>query len=120
MQLPFIKVAHAEGPSRFDQYLYKGVKEMHVLVCRWQAERVDRKRQPFNTNLHVAAAEQLSQHPIGATKIEDQRPRIVLLGMGEKKIARERLAGPGHSEHQGMRNVLVMQVQEIRRPLVRF
>ncbi len=61
-------------------------KELEV-GGRWlQTERVDGKQPVLAGDCHVAAAEELREHLVGTTDVEDHCARHILLRVGDQKI----------------------------------
>src|SRR5579885_2951267 len=66
----------------------------------------------------MSAAEHLGQCLIAAAEIKNVGQRPVLLKMRQQETQQKALAAAGRPEDGGMRDVLVVQVEEIKRVMV--
>src|SRR5262245_27214933 len=113
-EIPLVFRRHPEGFG-FDQDLQKNEQEMQILIGRWQNKRVDGKRLFLEANRQIRTATKTRQVFVTAADVKDGRERSVLLKMHEQEIRKEAFAGSCFSSQERMRNILVMQVQEIWR-----
>ena len=102
-------------PTVVDQQRDKGEEEAQVVMGRWQAEGVDAEALDLHTHLQVRATEQLREASVGASHVEDEGVRIVLLQEGDQEIQQEGLSAAGFPQDRRVRQVAVMKVQKVRR-----
>src|SRR6266480_2704964 len=74
----------------------------------------------MDSNLYITPAKQFGQTLEASAQIEDKRPGIVLLEVADEKIQQKRFPGARAAENHGVRDVAVMEVQKVRRVVVRF
>src|SRR5437016_8645653 len=74
----------------------------------------------MDSNLYVTPAKQFGQTLEASAQIEDKRPGIVLLEVADEKIQQKRFPRARAAENHGVRDVAVMEVQKVRRVVVRF
>src|SRR5437588_11399113 len=74
----------------------------------------------MDSNLYITPAKQFGQTLEASAQIEDKGPGIVLLEVGGEKIQQKRFPGGRAAKKQGVRAVAVMEVQKVRRVVVRF
>ena len=104
----------------FQQDLHERVQEVQVLRCRVERERVDCDRMLAQSHLEVAPAEERGELPIAVAEIEDDRQRLVLLGVGHQEVEQEALAAAGGAEDQRVPDVLDVEVEGVRRVMRRL
>ena len=71
-------------------------------------------------DVDVAAAEPAGQAAIAAAEVEDDRVGVVLLDVRQQEVQQEGLPAARRAEHDGVRHVLVVQVEVERRPVGRL
>ena len=74
---------------------------LHVLVTQAQRE--------------VAAVEERRELPIAVPEIEDDRQRVVLLGVHHQEVQQEALAAAGGAEDERVTDVVHVQIEVVRR-----
>src|SRR4029077_2527024 len=55
-----------------------------------------------------------------AAKIENEGVRVIFLEIGDQEVQQEGLSGAGAAENHGVRHVLVVEIQKIRRVVAGF
>src|SRR5437016_6331323 len=93
---------------------------MQVLRRGRKGEWINSEGPLFNTHRKIRALEKPSQIFVAASQIKDVGERLVLLQMHEKEIQKETLAAAGRPKNGRVRDVLIMQVKEIGRPVIGF
>ena len=78
-----------------------------------QTERVDRKSASLDSDRQIAAFEEPGQALVAAAQVEDERARLVLLKVRQQEVEEETLPAARGSENEGMRVVLVVEVEKI-------
>ena len=65
--------------------------------------------------LEIAAVEERRELPIAVAEVEDDRQRVVLLGVRHQEVQQEALAAAGRAEHERVPDVVDVQVEVVRR-----
>ena len=105
-------------PPALDQHLQENSEEIEVFLRGRKREGIDFEIPGREANAHVGAAEQLGQAFKASAQIKDEGVRRILLHAGDQKIQQERLARAGTPQDHGVRDVTVMEIQEIRRVMI--
>src|SRR5208283_1728978 len=103
-----------------NEHAEEGEEKLQVLFGLRQREGVDGEVPRFLTHIEIRALEYRRKRLEAAADIEDEGQRFVLLCVLQQKNAKIRLATPCHPKNQRVGNLAVMQVQKIRRAVVRF
>src|SRR5580704_10106549 len=93
---------------------------MQVFFFRSQGEGVDGESAFLHAHLQVTAGEQPCQTFVPAAKIEDDGVGAVFLQVREQKIQEEALSCAGCPKNDGVRVVLIVQIQVVRSALIRL
>src|SRR5260370_1288541 len=108
------------GPRSLNQDFQKESEEIEIFFRRRERKRVDLEIVGFQTDTDVRTAEELREAFKTAAQIEDKRVRVVFLKIGNEEIEEERLPRPGPAQDHGMRDIAVMEIQEVGRVMVGF
>src|SRR6266851_4915781 len=85
-----------------------------------EAKGVDFERGAVWADFDVAAFKQWGEALEAPAQVEDECVRIVFLQIGDEEIQEERFPRPRPPEDHGMGGVFAMQIQVVRRSMVRF
>src|SRR5216683_510231 len=102
------------------QHLYKQSQEIEVLLRGRERERVDSEVRRIDANPHVGAAKEMCKALEAPAQVKDERPRLVFLEIGDEKVQKERFASTCAPENHGVGHVVIMEVEKVRRVVVRF
>ena len=114
VDLPVFSVAEPIAVHALEQHPHKGVEEVQVLRCRFEREWIDPNVALPETELEIAAFEQRRELSIAVAKVEDDGQRVVLLRVHHQEVQQEALAAAGGAEHEGVADVLHVQIEVIR------
>src|SRR5215469_4228121 len=118
-QLPLFPVIEcAPCIIAFDQRLKEREQELQVLLRPRQRERIDGEVARLAADVQVAPTEDRGQGLKTPTDIEDERQRLILLGVLQQEVAEIRLAASGNPENERVRDLAIMQVQVVRSAVV--
>ena len=88
---------------------------MKVFRCGRQTERIDRKRPLLDADGQIGAAKEAGKVLIAAAQVKDISERPILLQVRQQEIHQKTLAAAGGAENCGVGNVLVMEIEKVRR-----
>ena len=57
---------------------------------------------------------------VAAAEVEDERQRVVLLGVRQQEVQQKRFAAAGGAENECMGDVAAVEVEEVGRPALGF
>ncbi len=120
VELAVLRIRKTVAVRAFEQHAGERVEEVQVLWRRLERERIDRQAVLAEPELEIAPVEERGQLPVAVAEIEDDRERVVLLRMHRQEVEQEALAAPGRAEHEGVANVLDVQMEMIGGVVTRF
>ena len=98
----------------------EGKEKLQILLALGQTERVDGEVARLLPHVQIAAAEDLGERFKAPADVEDVRLWPVFLQVRDEEIEQETLARAGHAGNQAVSHFAIMQVEEIRRVVVRL
>src|SRR5208282_2611806 len=116
----FLEVETVSLSVALNQHTEEAEQELQVLFRLWQRERIDSEIARLLADIQVRAAEDRGQRLEAAADIEDEGQRRVFLCILQQEIGQIGLPTACHPEDQRVRNLPVMQIQEVRCAVVGF
>ena len=92
VDLAVLELAQPIAVFAFEQDADERVQEVQVLGGWLQRERVDADVALSQAELHVAAVKERRQLPVAVPQVQDDRERVVLLGVRDQEVQKEALA----------------------------
>ena len=115
VQLAVFGVAQTVAVGPFQQHADERVEKVQVLRRRVERERVDAHVLVTQAQRQVAAVEERRELPVAVPEIEDDRQRVVLLGVHHQEVQQEALPAARRAEHERVSDIVDMQVEVVRR-----
>ena len=106
--------------ARLDQHAHKRKKKEMILWRQRKTERINGEFLPRRIQGHVAAAKELGEPLVTAAKVKDVGLRRVFLEVRNQEIEEKALAASRLSQDECVGNILVVEIEKVRRPARRF
>src|SRR5207249_11876697 len=114
VEITLVVRAHAEGVGLHEDL--QECEEKVQVLGRWpQAEGVDRERPLLEADWQIGAAKEQGDVFVAAAKVKDAGDRLVLLQVCQEEIQQKTFAAARRAEDGGVSDVLVVEIEKVRR-----